>query len=64
MRLEQYEGIDIDSYMRLWYAAEQIAKQDSLTSETLTFVQEFNTLNRSLDIDYQIKLPGMKEQAP
>ena len=64
MRLEQYEGIDIDSYMRLWYAAEQIAKQDSLTSETLTFVQEFNTLNRSLDIDYQIKLPGMKEHSP
>ena len=61
MRLENY-GLNSQDYMRLRYTAEQIAQQDWLTPETLTFIQDFNTLNRSLDIDYQITLPGMKEE--
>lgn len=51
-------NINIDDYVAFWYAAEQISKESGeLTEEQITFVNQFNNFNRTLDIDYQITIP-------
>lgn len=50
-------NINIDDYMAFWYTAEQLIKEpDELSEEQITFVNQFNNFNRTLDIDYQITI--------
>jgi len=49
--------------MTFWYTAEQLIKESGkLSEEQITFVNQFNTLNQSLNIDYQITIPTEKMQ--
>jgi len=59
----QTANINIDDYMAFWYTAEQLIKESGeLTEEQIIFVNQFNTLNKSLNIDYQITIPTEKMQ--
>lgn len=60
-KLEQIltkNNVNIDQYLEMRYSAEQLIKsQENLTPETISFISQFNTLNTSLNIDYQIDIP-------
>jgi len=59
----QTAKINIDDYMAFWYTAEQLIKESGeLNEEQITFVNQFNNLNRTLNIDYQINIPTEKMQ--
>lgn len=54
----QANNIDVNQYLEMWYTAEQLIKESNeLNEDQIQFVQQFNTLNTSLNIDYQITIP-------
>jgi len=56
-------NIDPNFYFQIRYTAEQlIQSQEQITPENIAFINQFNTLNKSLNIDYQINIPTEKMQ--
>lgn len=56
----QANSIDIHQYLEMWYTAEQIITTQQIEPDAISFVNQFNTLNKTLDIDYQITIPTEK----
>ena len=46
----------------MWYTAEQIITTQQVEPDTISFINQFNTLNKTLNIDYQITIPTEKMQ--
>lgn len=58
IKILKKNNIDPNFYFQIRYTAEQIIKNtNELSEDQIQFIQQFNTLNRSLNINYQINIP-------
>lgn len=63
MNILKKNAIDPNFYLQTLYTAEQLIKsKEILTPKAISFINQFNAFNKSLNIDHQITIPTEKIQ--